>query len=270
MKIALSHVKHLILDADGVLWHGETAMPALPTFFSRLNEAGIGTVIATNNSTKTVTSYVQKLAKFGVEMAAERIITSAVATATYLADQYPAGTPIFVVGEAGLKETLVESGFAIVDGYEIGMPATLVVVGLCRQISYELLANACLHISGGARFVATNPDATYPTERGELPGAGAILAAIERATGKPPDIIIGKPHSFMFQEALRRLGGSRQNTAMVGDRLSTDILGGVNAGIPTILLLSGISQSAELQLSTIQPDYLFNDIFALCDQLVSD
>ncbi len=263
MKWELKRIKNIILDADGVLWRGETALPALPAFFETLQQLKLNYVIATNNSTKSVTTYVKKFAGFGVQMPASKIITSATATASWLAQRYPPKTPLFVVGEAGLQETLTQKGFEILSGEPQGMPAAVVVVGLTRGINYQLMSDACLHLAAGAAFVGSNPDASLPTEKGDLPGAGAIIAALEAASGVQADPIIGKPNAPMFAEALNQLGALPQNTAMVGDRLETDIAGALHAGIAAILVLSGISKESQLTDTPYPPHFVFPDIHHL-------
>lgn len=265
----LTTLRHLILDMDGVLWHGNTPMAGLASFFTDMQACGIGIMLATNNATKTVADYVARLAGYGVNVAPSAILTSAVATAGHLQTRYPPQTPIYVVGERGLRQILRDHGFVVVNETaatsleeELAEQPAAVVAGLDRAVTYQRLAAAALHIRRGAAFFGTNPDVSLPTEIGEMPGAGAILAALQATTGVTPTII-GKPGPIMFQEALRRLGGAAETTAMVGDRLETDIVGGKNAGIHTILVLSGITKPTDLPASPIQPDFIFDDINAL-------
>lgn len=271
--INLSDIKYLILDMDGVLWRGELPMPALADFFHTLHQQNIPFILATNNASKTVEDYVAKLARFGVSVPAKAILTSATATASYLQTVYPAGTALYVIGENSLRQALQTHGFILTndqtssDGWQLVEPLpTAVVAGLTRAVTYHDLGMASLYIQRGATFYGTNGDHSYPMELGVLPGAGAILAAIEATTGVAP-IVIGKPGQIMFNEALRRLGAKPEQTAMVGDRLETDILGGQNAGIHTILLLSGISQPHQLLTSPIQPNWVFPDLAALYQAL---
>jgi 4-nitrophenyl phosphatase len=256
-------LNNLIIDMDGVLWRGETALPGLVAFFETLDRLGIGYVLATNNATKTAVQYTEKLARLGVAMPAERILTSSQATAAYLSRRYPAGTAVYVVGEAGLHEAVAAAGFTVLQPgaellFEEDRPAA-VVVGLNRHVCYDDLAAAALLIQAGAEFIGSNPDPSLPAERGQMPGAGALLAFIQ-ATTKVEPIIIGKPGPIIFQEALRRLAGDTAVTAIVGDRLTTDIAGGQAAGLKTILVLSGVSTRADVAQSTIQPDWTFADI----------
>ena len=262
-------IRNLILDMDGVLWRGETPMPGLPEFFATLRRLGIGFVLATNNATKTAVMYTAKLARFGVDVPPEQILTSAEATATHMAGQYPPNTPIYVVGDKGLHEALAAHGFRAITPADVraGATAAFVVVGFTPHATYEDLAMGSLLVHRGTRFIGTNPDPSYPSELGPLPGAGALLAVISTATGVEP-LLIGKPGPIVFQEAVKRLGGDPSNVAMVGDRLSTDIAGAKGVGLRAILVLSGISTRDEATTGPIQPDYIFDDITAVADFLV--
>lgn len=262
---------HLILDMDGVLWRGETPMPGLAPFFDTLQSLNIGFALATNNATKTTDLYVQKLARFGVNVDPEQIVTSSEAAATYLHTHFHPGTRVYVVGEVGLQQAVAAQGFQPVtelDYTRLNGHIPAVIVGLTRQVTYNEMACASLLIQRGATFIATNPDVTYPSEYGELPGAGAVVAFVAAASGTEP-ILIGKPGPILFQEALRRLNADPVTTAMVGDRLETDIAGGQALGLQTILVLSGISGRADITRTNINPDYIFDDITALAQFLTS-
>lgn len=254
----------VILDMDGVLWHGDTPVPRLADVFAAFDGLGIAYVLATNNAMKVADQYTEKLASFGVEIAAERILTSAEATAGYLRRSHPEATAVFAVGEEGLRRALRAQGFEVLTPAEVrgGARAPVVVAGLVREsLSYELLAMASLLILEGASFVGTNGDATYPTEIGLMPGAGAILALLSTSTGVTPTVI-GKPHPAMFEEALRRLGSAPARTAMIGDRLGTDIAGGKAAGLRTVLVLSGVSSEQEVETGEVRPDLVVRDVHA--------
>jgi 4-nitrophenyl phosphatase len=269
MSIDLKTIHNLILDMDGVLWHGDRPLPGLVALFQTLDELDIGYVLATNNATKVADQYSAKLARFGVAVPPEQIMTSAEVTASYLAHYYSRGSRVYVVGEEGLRQALLARGFEIVvaDGLVApGTHADLVVVGLDRHACWEQLASASYLIHHGARFVGTNGDVTFPTEVGPLPGAGSLLAMVEAATGVSPEIM-GKPAPAVFEEALQRLGGTVTNTAMVGDRLDTDIAGAQQAGLPAILLLSGVTHCDQLASQAIQADLVFADIRELAQAL---
>lgn len=265
----ITDLRNLILDMDGVLWRGETPMPGLADFFATLRRLRIGFALATNNATKTAIMYTEKLARFGVEVDPQHIITSAEATAAHLREIYSPGTAVYVVGDQGLHDAIRAQGFDIVTMQEAkqGRETAVVVAGFARSATYDMLAMGAHLINRGARFVGTNPDPSFPSEIGPLPGAGALLAFIEVGTGIAPTII-GKPGPIMFQQALKRLGGTPQNTVMVGDRLTTDIAGGKNAGLRTILVLSGISTRAEAENGNLHPDFIFADINELGQQLI--
>ena len=237
-------------------------MPGLTDFFAFLRHQKIGLMLATNNASRTSEHYTSVLADFGVQISPDEIITSGQTTARYLAERSAPGAPIYVIGGDGLHQLLAERGFCLLDtGAEPGS-AEHVVVSWDRQVTYDKLAQATLHIRAGAHFIGTNPDRTWPGERGLVPGAGAIIAAVQAATDVEPTII-GKPSPVMLQLAMRRMGASAAATAMLGDRLETDILGGHNAGLTTIMVLSGVSGRDDLAASPVQPDMIFENIAAL-------
>lgn len=254
MKGPLSTLRHLILDMDGVLYRGDQAIPGTAGFLKFLRERGIGFVLATNNSTKTPEQYAAKLAGMGVTVHPDEMLTSAQATAGYLSRIARPGARVFIIGMDGLRTALGRAGFTLVEE-----GAEYVVVGMDFQVCYERLAQATLQIRAGARFIGTNPDLTFPSERGIVPGAGALLALLQAATGVTPTVI-GKPETAMIEQAMARLGASAATTAVVGDRLETDVLAGRRAGLATLLVLSGITDRAMLARSTIQPDLIFDDV----------
>ncbi len=253
----LSPIRSLLIDMDGVLWRGNEAIPGLPAFFELLESRDIRYVIATNNASRLPQFYVEKLAGFGVQIPAEAILTSAQATAAYLATIAPPGTPVYVIGSEGLRQPLLDHGFALVeDGAEY------VAVGLNRELTWHDLTGAALQIRAGARFIGTNPDVTFPSERGPVPGNGAILAALQAATGVAPTLI-GKPEPWLYREAMRRIQAAPETTAVIGDRLDTDIAGGVRIPITTILVLSGITTVDDLARSPLKPDLVCADVAEL-------
>jgi 4-nitrophenyl phosphatase len=265
----MTDIDSLVLDMDGVLWHGDTPLPGLATFFASLDALGIGYVLATNNATRVARQYSDKLAGFGVSLEPERILTSSEATAGYLRRRHPEVARVFVVGEEGLHRAVGALGFEVVtaEAVRAGADAEAVVVGLARAaLAYEPLAMATLLLRRGARFVATNSDPTFPSEVGLLPGAGAVLSFLETASDRRATVI-GKPERYLFDEALTRLGSAAATTAMVGDRLGTDIVGGRAAGLRTVLVLSGVSTRSDLGTSEVQPDHVFDDVHALAAAL---
>lgn len=258
----MNNIKNLILDMDGVLWRGNEPMPGLAHFFDTLRQHGIGFVMATNNASKTPQQYVAKLAQFGVSVSEAQIFTSAEATGDYLQRTYEPGVKAFVVGDVGLVTAVQSRHFQLLSVDEVmgGETAVFVVAGFNPNAVYAQMAAGALLIQKGAHFIGTNPDLTFPSEYGPLPGAGSFLAFLQAATGVEP-VVIGKPGPLIFQMAMAKLGGTPQNTAMVGDRLETDIAGGKAAGIQTILVLSGISQRHDVNHGTpYQPNHIFQDI----------
>ncbi len=241
---------------DGVLWEGHTPLPGLAEFFAVLRERGITFILATNNASQTPEQYVAKLAKMGVTVAREEVLTSAQATALYLSERAN-GKRVFAIGEGGVQQALAEQGFTLCDLYDVS--ADYVVCGMDRTVSWDKLATATLNIRAGAQFVGTNPDVTIPTERGITHGNGAILAALQAATHVRP-LIIGKPEPTMYQIAMARLNADPATTAAIGDRLDTDILGAVRAGIRSVLVLTGVTREADLRGSDIQPTWVMSDI----------
>ncbi|MEE8389440.1 MAG: HAD-IIA family hydrolase, partial [Anaerolineae bacterium] len=249
-KPKLQAIRHLIVDMDGVLWRGDEPMPGLPEFFAFLRQHSVDFILATNNSSRPPEQYVAKLARFGVEVSVEHVLTSAHATAAYLAGFAPPGTRVYAISEGGVQRALEQHGFVLTDER-----AAYVVVGWNQSLTWDKLATAALLIHEGAGFIGTNPDVNYPTKRGPVPGNGAQLAALEATTGVAPSVV-GKPEPWMYKEAMRRMGARPETTAVVGDRLDTDIAGGVRAGLTTMLVLSGIATEADLAASPIQPDWV--------------
>jgi 4-nitrophenyl phosphatase len=239
MTLLPSSARGLILDMDGVLWADSLALIDLPRTFSHFKDLGLAVTLATNNGTRTVDQYVEKLASFGVTVEPWQILTSALAVAEMIASRFPAGTPIFAIGGAGVMEALKTRGFELLTP-ENAPNAAAVVFGIDRAINFEKMMEATLLVRAGKPFYATNPDKTFPTPRGQIPGAGAWLSVITTATNVQPQIA-GKPAPHILQMALNRLGTTKEATYVVGDRLETDIAGGQGLGCPTVLVLTGVS-----------------------------
>jgi 4-nitrophenyl phosphatase len=253
----LVDITHLIIDMDGVLYRGDEPLPRLREFFAFLRQRPIPFILATNNSSRTPQEFVGKLGGMGVEVFPEEVLTSGQATARFLAGEYPRGTRVHVFGMPSLRQALEEEGFVLADE-----DVAVVVASMDRDVTYEKLKRATLLIRGGARFVATNRDPTYPSEEGLIPGTGTMIAALETASGIRP-AAIGKPEPTMFQLAMAQMGARPETTATIGDRLDTDILGGQRAGLITICVLSGASGRAEAE--AFGPDFIFEDIADLLD-----
>jgi 4-nitrophenyl phosphatase len=244
-----STIEGVVLDMDGVLWRGNQPLDGLQELFEWLDERAIPYALATNNSGKTPEDYVNKLAGMGVMgVPAERIVTSGTATAAYLQARYPAGTPVYVFGMDGLRQVLDSAGFDV-----YGESPQAVVVGVNFDLTYDTLTQATLHIRNGAEFVGTNPDKTFPSPLGLVPGAGSLVAALQASTDVEP-VIIGKPAVPMFETALNITQTAPEATLMIGDRLNTDISGAQAVGMQTALVFTGVTTSEELS----HPD---NDIW---------
>ncbi len=265
----LKNARAFIFDMDGVLYRGKTPLPGVQTLFDALTIRGIRFLLATNNSMATPAAYVIRMAEMGVTVAEGDIQTSATATRDYLLDLLPPDATILTVGMPALAEQIF-TGTAF-------QPATddpartidAVAVGLDLEFTYEKLYQATRAIDEGAKFIATNADATLPTETGVQPGAGSIVAAIATASGAVPTVV-GKPETLMMMKGIQRLGVQPSEAVMVGDRLDTDILSGHNAGLKTVLVLTGVSQRADLNGAAVLPDYVFTDLPALTQAIVGD
>jgi 4-nitrophenyl phosphatase len=249
----LADLRALIIDIDGVLWRGDTALPGVAAFFAFLRENGIAFRLGTNNPSLSPAAYIDKLARFGVHAAEEEVLTSALATAAYLQKEAP-GAKVYVIGEAGIQQALREAGLRVVG--EDDLTADIVVCSMDRGLNWNKLGNATISLRRGARFVATNADMTFPTERGITHGNGAILEALSAASGARPTVV-GKPEPLLYEMALASLGRSRDETAVIGDRLETDVLGAQRAGMPSILVLSGVASSDDVAHAAHPPSWVF-------------
>jgi 4-nitrophenyl phosphatase len=245
MSLIPSHIKSLIIDMDGVLWKSDSPIGDLPAIFSRISGRGLKVAFATNNSTRTPEQYVERLTKFGIPCKTSQVVTSALASADLLAHTLPRGGNVFAIGGPGVMEALQQKGFSLLSSEE-AEHALAVVVGIDVQINFDKMREATLLVRKGVPFIGTNPDRTFPTPRGEIPGAGAWISVITSATGIQP-IFAGKPAPYLIELALERLGTSREETLVVGDRLETDIAGGQAAGCPCALLLSGVSTREQVR-----------------------
>jgi len=264
--MTVSNIKALILDMDGVLWRENTPIGDLSAIFARIREQSLKVAMATNNGTKTVDEYLQKFAGFGVTVEPWQIISSASATADILCKHFPEGGSVFLVGENGVKRALEERGFNVIVDPEDKSRPEAVVGGFDRGVTYAKLRRATLHIRAGVPFYGTNPDKTFPTPEGLIPGAGAILASIEAATSVQP-IIIGKPLPAMMYSALDRMGTGPAETLVVGDRLETDIAAGQAADCKTALVLSGVSSREQAEGWHPAPDMVVDDLTAVVEIL---
>src|SRR5512139_4200714 len=254
---ALSAFRYLITDMDGVLWRGPEPLPGLAEFFQFLRQHDIHFVCATNNASALPGKLAGRLQGWGADVQPEEIVTSSVATADYLADTLPAGARLYVVGMEGLRVPLLQRGFEIAEDN-----VAAVVAGIDWQLTYEHLKRAALNIRAGAKFVGTNSDRTFPSSEGIIPGAGAILAAIETGSGVKP-IVMGKPEPYLYEVALKHMQAVPAQTLVLGDRLETDILGAVRLKLKSALVLSGVTTREQLTTSDYQPDEVYADIAAV-------
>jgi 4-nitrophenyl phosphatase len=259
-KLSLANLRGLILDMDGVLWEGNTPLPGMPDFFDFMRGRGIRCLLATNNASLTPERYVEKIRRMGVSIGTEEVLTSAMATAEYLKTVAKPGDRAFVIGEEGLIRAVSSAGLEVAGPEELD--AQFVVCGMDRGLSWEKLAAATININHGARFIGTNPDVTFPTERGIAHGNGAVLAALTTASGVKPKII-GKPYPALLRMAVKKMDLPKSKIAAVGDRLETDILGARNAGLKSVLLLTGVTRRRDLRKSRIRPTWIFKDLPAL-------
>ena len=258
-----SHIKSLIIDMDGVIWRSDAPIGDLAATFNRIRERGLKFVFATNNSTKTSEQYVARLKEFGVDVEPWQVVTSSQAAAHAMAQKFPPDTKVFMIGEDGLRIPLEERGFEILSPEEAPQ-AQAVVMGLDRGVSFQKLVEATLLIREGIPFYATNTDKTFPTPRGQIPGAGAWISVITTATEVQP-IVAGKPFPFLMELSMEKLGTTNKETLVIGDRLETDITAGQAVGCPTALVLSGVSTREQAENWKPKIDILVEDLATLVD-----
>ncbi|GEL22731.1 acid sugar phosphatase [Pseudonocardia sulfidoxydans NBRC 16205] len=247
-------------DMDGVLVHEGRLIPGADAFVSRLRESAAPFLVLTNNSIHTPRDLRFRLLRTGIDVPEEAIWTSALATASFLEGQRPAGTA-FVVGEAGLTTALHEIGYVLTD-----RDPDYVVLGETRTYSFEAVTTAIRLVTNGARFVATNPDPTGPSAEGPLPATGAVAALVSRATGVQP-YFVGKPNPLMMRAALNRLGAHSETTVMIGDRMDTDVVAGLEAGMQTVLVLTGITQAGDVERFPYRPGRVVDSIADLVHEV---
>lgn len=255
------NIKALILDMDGVIWKSDAPIGDLPEIFARIRARELKFVFATNNGTRTPDQYMERLASLGVQVEAWQIVTSALGVANMLAKTFPRGSKIFVIGEDGVRAALLAEQFELLS-VEDAPQAQAVVFGIDRSVSFQKMAEAALLIRRGIPFYATNPDKTFPTPRGEIPGAGAWISTLVTATDVEP-IYAGKPFPFMMELSLERLGTKKEDTLVVGDRLETDIAAGQAVGCPTAVVLSGVSTRAQAEAWKPAMNFIAENLKAL-------
>jgi NagD protein len=242
-----------LTDMDGVLVHEEKALPGAVEFLDRLVEKQRRFLVLTNNSIFTPRDLAARLARTGLHVPEESIWTSALATADFLHSQLPGGSA-YVIGEAGMTTALHEVGYTLTD-----TDPDYVVLGETRTYSFEAITRAIRLIGRGARFIATNPDVTGPSPEGPLPATGSVAALITRATGAEP-YFVGKPNPMMFRSAMNRIEAHSESTMMVGDRMDTDVVAGIEAGLETVLVLSGSTAAADVARFPFRPSRICDSI----------
>jgi NagD protein len=253
-------IETYLMDMDGVLVHEEELIPGADRFVRRLEETGHRYLLLTNNSVYTPRDLAARLAVTGLQVPEQAIWTSALATARFLDQQRPQGTA-YVIGEAGLTTAMHERGYVLSE-----RDPDYVVLGETRAYSSEAITRAIRLISAGARFIATNPDPTGPAPAGPQPATGAVAALISKATGVEP-YFVGKPNPLMMREALRAIDAHSESTVMIGDRMDTDIVAGMEAGLQTILVLSGITTREEAGRFPFLPSRIVDSVADLVDDL---
>jgi NagD protein len=258
--VAERKIRSWLIDMDGVLVHEEQAIPGAPEFLARLRDRGAPFLVLTNNSTYTRRDLAARLRLSGLEVPEESIWTSALATASFLHDQRPGGSA-FVVGEAGLTTALHEAGYTLTE-----RDPDYVVLGETRTYSFERLTRAIRLVSAGARFIATNPDPTGPSTEGPLPATGSVAALVSRATGVQP-YFVGKPNPLMMRSALNAIEAHSEDTAMIGDRMDTDVIAGLEAGLETILVLTGVTTREETERFPFRASRVVDSVADLLPEL---
>jgi NagD protein len=249
-------VKNYLIDMDGVLVSGSQPIPGAREFLEKLLAAQYEYLVLTNNSTYTQRDLSHRLHTMGLEIPEDRIFTSAMATARFL-DTQRKGGKAFVIGESGLTDAVYSIGFVITD-----IAPDYVVLGETNSYDMVTITKAVRLVAEGARFIATNPDPSGPSESGLVPATGALAALIERATGKSP-LYVGKPNPFMMRAALNYLGVHSEETAIIGDRMETDIIAGVESGLHTILVLTGVTRREEVDRFAYQPSEVVETLLEL-------
>ena len=249
-----------ISDMDGVIYHGNNLLPGAADFVRMLEKKQLKYLFLTNSSERTPRELAEKLARLGVTVAPEHFYTSALATADFLFRQKP-GCSVFAIGETGLTNALYEKGITMND-----VDPDYVVIGETRTYSFERLEKAVHLVLNGAKLIGTNPDLTGPTEKGIVPATGSLIAPIELSTGKKA-YFIGKPNPFMMRRAVKFLDATSKDTVIIGDRMDTDIIAGVEAEVDTVLVLSGVTRREDVDRFAYTPKYIMSGLAELVERI---
>jgi NagD protein len=253
-------IRSWLMDMDGVLVREEQPIPGAAEFLARLRERGTPFLVLTNNSIYTRRDLAARLVANGLDVPEDAIWTSALATARFLEDQRPGGSA-FVIGEAGLTTALHDAGYTLTE-----RAPDYVVLGETRTYSFERITRAIRLIAGGARFIATNPDPTGPSSEGPLPATGSVAALVSRATGIDP-YFVGKPNPLMMRSALNAIDAHSETAAMIGDRMDTDVVSGLEAGMETILVLTGVTTREQAERYPYRASRIVESVGELLDEL---
>lgn len=259
----LDSIKAFFLDMDGVLWYGKEPIGNLPLIFSKINHLGIIPLFGTNNSTRTPEAYRDQLARLGVRIESEQVITPALGAVHEFRKKFSQSVRIHIFGSPALKEFFINAGFNLIDE-----KADIVLVSLDKEMTYQKVAKAMELINQGAIFYATNLDNVLASENGWIPGGGVMVNAVQTCTGKNP-IVIGKPNTIMFEIACEQTGLLPKEIMVIGDRYDTDILGGINGGFRTAMVLSGVDSRESIAGFPRQPDLVCDDLEAVVDLLLN-
>lgn len=254
----LKNKKGFICDMDGVLYHGNSVLPGAKQFVEWLKKENKKFLFLTNSSERSPKELEQKLERMGIEVGKEHFYTSALATASFIAGQSP-GSSAYVIGEAGLINALYDAGLSMND-----VDPEYVIVGETRSYSFEKIEKAVILIQKGAKLIGTNPDKTGPTEKGIMPATGALMAPIEIASGREA-YFIGKPNPLMMRHALKKLGTEVKDTVIIGDRMDTDIVAGIESELDTVLVLTGVTEKERINDFSYRPKYVLNNVGEVID-----
>ncbi len=253
LRERLGSIRGIISDMDGVIYHGNRLLPGVPEFVQWLKDTDTSFVFLTNSSERSRRELKDKLSRMGVDVPLDNFYTSALATAGFLQSQKPGGSA-YVVGEAGLINALYDAGYTMND-----VDPDYVVIGETRSYSFEKIEKAINLVMKGAKLIGTNPDLTGPVENGIIPACGALIQPIALATGVTP-YFVGKPNPLMMRQALRRIGCRREETVIIGDRMDTDIIAGLESEITPILVLTGVTAPDTLDTFAYQPHYVIDGV----------
>ncbi|UXU83204.1 TIGR01457 family HAD-type hydrolase [Mammaliicoccus sciuri] len=247
--------KGYFIDIDGTMYKGTEVIEGAIEFINYLNENNKDYLFVTNNSSKTPAEVAEKLNNMGFHTSSEHVITSAMATAGYISEVSP-GASVYMVGGSGLETSLKDAGLVVKEDEHVDY----VVMGLDVNISYEKLSVACLAVRNGAKFISTNKDVSIPNERGFLPGNGSLTSVVSVSTGQTP-VFIGKPETIIMEQAIEKIGHAKEDCVMIGDLYDTDILAGINSGIDTLHVQTGVTSLEEINQKEVLPTYSVKNLF---------